>query len=51
MEEKLICCICGKEIKGHGNNPFPVKEEGWCCDECNKKVVEERLWKYFEQLD
>ena len=37
--EKRICCICGKEIKGWGNNPYPVKENGECCDECNTKYV------------
>ena len=33
------CCICGKEFKGWGNNPYPVKMEGVCCDECNLKAV------------
>lgn len=33
------CVLCGKEIKGHGNNPAPVKDSGRCCDDCNKKVV------------
>lgn len=37
--EKTNCCICGKEIKGYGNNPWPVKKEGLCCDECNSEVV------------
>ena len=35
MEETKVCCICGKEFKGYGNNPWPVKEEGECCDQCN----------------
>jgi hypothetical protein len=34
----MKCCICGKEIEGHGNNPFPVAGKQ-CCDECNIKVV------------
>ena len=38
-KEKYICCICGKEFEGYGNNPDPVKKEGRCCDECNQKVV------------
>ena len=40
MKEEHICCICGKEFKGYGNNPYPVnKEEGArCCDECNDKM-------------
>lgn len=36
---KKKCCICGKEIKGEGNDPSPVKDEGVCCDECNDSVV------------
>ena len=35
----MICCICGKEFKGWGNNPWPVRNEGECCDECNDSVV------------
>ena len=37
METK--CCICGKEIIGFGNNPWPVKDSGCCCDECNSESV------------
>lgn len=29
------CCICGKKIIGYGNDPWPVKMDGECCDECN----------------
>lgn len=25
MDEKEKCCICGKEIEGMGNNPYPVR--------------------------
>lgn len=25
MKEKHICCICGKEFVGYGNNPYPIK--------------------------
>lgn len=43
MKEKLICCICGKEIEGYGNNPVPVRNSGKCCDECNvNKVIPAR---------
>lgn len=42
--EKKICCICGKEFEGYGNNPAPVKKTGECCNECNEKyVVPKRL--------
>jgi len=41
--EKHICCICGKEFEGYGNNPDPVRKEGRCCDICNNLVILERL--------
>lgn len=41
--ETHTCCICGKSFKGHGHNPHPVEIEGVCCDECNTKVVMERI--------
>lgn len=36
-----ICCICGKEFTGHGNNPWPIVDSllESCCDECNSDVV------------
>ena len=41
--KKNICCICGKEYDGYGNNPYPIKESGRCCDKCNRIVILERL--------
>lgn len=38
-----VCCICGKPIEGFGNNPFPIKKEGRCCDDCNLSVIRERI--------
>lgn len=35
---KKYCCLCGKELKGYGNNALPVSE-GRCCDECNYAYV------------
>lgn len=44
MEEKKVCCICGKEFTGWGNNPWPIKQSGECCNECNMdKVVPARI--------
>ena len=36
---KNNCCICGKEIIGFGNDPWPIKDSGCCCDECNSEFV------------
>ena len=36
--EKQVCCICGEEYKGYGNNAEPYKK-GRCCDQCNRKFV------------
>ena len=38
-EDRYICCICGEECIGYGNNPEPVKHEGRCCDACNLHYV------------
>ena len=43
--EKQVCCICGEEYEGYGNNAEPYKE-GRCCDKCNMKfVIPDRLNK------
>lgn len=34
----MKCSLCGKEIKGYGNNPAPIGV-GPCCDQCNTRVV------------
>lgn len=44
------CCICGKKLEGYGNNPWPVKEDGRCCDDCNAfVVVPARMMKLFKE--
>ena len=40
---KKTCRLCGAEIKGYGNNPWPLADEGECCDACNAEVVAERM--------
>ena len=37
----MKCCICGTEIKGWGNNPWPVSKEreAKCCDLCNVNYI------------
>ena len=39
MARENICCICGKELITWGNDPWPVKDKGLCCDDCNMNVV------------
>lgn len=34
-KNKFKCCICGETVHEFGNNPFPVKDSGRCCDCCN----------------
>lgn len=44
MEKKKKCCICGKSFIGWGNNPWTVKDDGVCCDECNMmRVLPKRI--------
>ena len=46
MKKIIKCCICGKEINGYGNNPWPVddNENARCCDDCNTtKVIPARI--------
>lgn len=38
-DNKFVCCICGEQSEGYGNNPKPYKEGGKCCDSCNLKFV------------
>lgn len=37
----MKCSICGKEIAGFGNNPWPVRrpEDARCCDSCDNLFV------------
>lgn len=40
--ENSLCCICGEEIDGYGNNALPLFD-GRCCDVCNLKVISARM--------
>lgn len=46
---KRNCCICGIELrKWEGRNPYPLKEEGECCELCNYEyVIPARSWQFF----
>ncbi len=38
------CCLCGQKYEGYGNSAYPIVENGYCCDVCNKtRVIPERL--------
>ena len=40
FEKSYRCCFCGREFKGHGNNPAPLKPAVYeCCDRCNQEKV------------
>ncbi|MEM5866291.1 MAG: hypothetical protein QXG39_00025 [Candidatus Aenigmatarchaeota archaeon] len=39
----MKCVICGREFDGYGNNPYPIKKKGRCCNGCNKLVIMARL--------
>ncbi len=41
MESKTFkCCICDELILNeYGNNPWPVKDTGKCCNICNETEV------------
>lgn len=40
-DRNFKCCICGfwTGEKEFGNNPWPIKNEGDCCDYCNWNIV------------
>ena len=41
--ELSVCCICGMDFIGYGNNAEPVKK-GYCCNYCNyMEVIPRRL--------
>lgn len=51
MNEKYVCCFCGKTFFDYGNNPQPVNMEDGarCCDTCNASVViPARIETYFK---
>lgn len=44
MVDDSLCILCDGEITNYGNNPWPLTENGRCCDECNAhKVIPARL--------
>jgi hypothetical protein len=40
------CVLCDKQFTEWGNNPWPLAENGQCCDECDcLRVIPARLLK------
>ena len=37
------CVLCGEKSNEYGNNPYPLAEEGECCDSCNNDVIAARI--------
>ena len=37
--KEFKCCLCGKKVKEYGNNPYPLRARGKCCDKCNMDLV------------
>ena len=42
-QNEKVCCICGETFTGYGNNPYPIANNGKCCDKCNEKVILARI--------
>lgn len=49
------CSICGKEIEGYGNNPYPICDLedtiSRCCDVCNSTYVIPARLLMFKKAD
>ena len=41
--EEFECVLCGEKSNEYGNNPYPLAEEGECCDACNIDVIMARI--------
>lgn len=41
--EEFECVLCGESFNEYGNNPYPLAEEGECCDACNVDVIMARI--------
>ena len=37
------CVLCHRKFDGYGNNPFPLRSSGVCCDGCNGAVISARV--------
>lgn len=47
----MSCILCGEELGGMGNNPWPLAVEGRCCDACNRRVVMARMMRAVNRIE
>ena len=40
---EYTCVICSRKFSGWGNNPYPLKDKGECCNGCNDYVIAKRI--------
>jgi hypothetical protein len=36
---EAVCVLCGEPFTEFGNNPWPLANDGDCCDDCNDRLV------------
>lgn len=50
----FICCICGREFWGYGNNPYPLCHkddyDSRCCNDCDNLVIQSRIDMHYLKL-
>tara|TARA_R100000458_G_C8259005_1_gene234714 strand:- start:449 stop:673 length:225 start_codon:yes stop_codon:yes gene_type:complete len=52
MSDEKQCVICDDTFTGWGNNPWPIKDDGQCCDVCNAyEVVPARVGLLMSEQD
>ena len=37
------CVMCNLTYTGEGHNPYPLADNGRCCNKCNSKVIDARF--------
>ena len=42
-DRNFQCVICENTFEGFGNNPYPLSEDGRCCNACNIDVIVARF--------
>jgi hypothetical protein len=50
-KEEYICCLCGDRCEGYGNNPYPIKLRGRCCNTWDGYVILKRIYEWKKQKE